>query len=581
MLPTLDPGNTRSAHLTTMSVIADGVELGAQYRIVSIEISREANRIPKASIVLLDGDPAAQTFSTSEEDNLIPGVDVEIRGGYASEVSSLFNGIVTRHRIEVGDAGATRLVIELRDPVFRMTQARHSRNFSEVKSSDIMEQLIAAYPNLTAEVSTTTFTHPQVVQQQISDWDFLVLQAEANGYDVITIDGTVKIASPVTMGTAATTATFGQNLLSADLELNAENQLASVETGAWDSANQELTLSDTSDAATAGPGNITGASIAGDAKTQLRHHGKLDQSSLDQWAATEMGRDRRSAIRGRVKVQGTEALIPGVLIELGGLGSRFNGLGYVSGIRHRLGRGNWRSEAIIGSDPRAHGEKHLLNAGLAAGASSMVSGLQIGIVIALENDPQGEDRIQIKYTTISETDGEVWARQALLDAGDGRGTTFRPEIGDEVIVGLLNSDPNDPVILGAVHSSAKPTPIEGSNDNHEKAIVTRSGMRLHFDDDKIIATIDTPSGNSIVLSEDESSIVIADQNDNKLTLNDSGIALESLKDITVSSSGGDVKIEGINVEISASASVKMDGSGTAELTSSGSTTVKGSIVQIN
>ena len=194
---------------------------------------------------------------------------------------------------------------------------------------------------------------------------------------------------------------------------------------------------------------------------------------------------------------------------------------------------------------------------------------------------RGEDRIQIKYTTISETDGEVWARQALLDAGDGRGTTFRPEIGDEVIVGLLNSDPNDPVILGAVHSSAKPTPIEGSNDNHEKAIVTRSGMRLHFDDDKIIATIDTPSGNSIVLSEDESSIVIADQNDNKLTLNDSGIALESLKDITVSSSGGDVKIEGINVEISASASVKMDGSGTAELTSSGSTTVKGSIVQIN
>lgn len=581
MLQTLAPENTRTSHLTTMSVMAGGVELGAQYRIVSIEISREANRIPKASIVLLDGDPAAQSFSTSDEDSLIPGVDVEIRGGYASEVSSLFKGIVTRHRIEVGDAGATRLVIELRDPVFRMTQGRNSRNFTDVTSSDIMEQLIAAYSELTAEVTATTFAHPQVVQQQISDWDFLVLQAESNGYDVITIDGTVKIATPITAGVAVASASFGENLISADLELNAEHQLASVETGAWDSANQELTLASSSDATTPGPGNITGSTMAGSANTQLRHHGELDQASLDQWAAAEMARGRRSAIRGRVKVQGTEALIPGVLIELGGLGSRFNGLGYVSGVRHRLGRGNWRSEAIIGSDPRAHGEKHSLNSGLAAGANSMVSGLQIGVVIALEADPQGEDRIQIKYTTISETDGEVWARQALLDAGEERGTCFRPEIGDEVIVGLLNSDPNDPVIIGAVHSSAKPTPIAGTNDNHEKAIVTRSGMRLHFDDDKIIATIDTPSGNSIVLSEDESSIVIVDQNQNTVTLNDSGIAMESPKDITVTSSGGDVKIEGINVEITASASVKMEGSGTAELTSSGSTTVKGSIVQIN
>jgi uncharacterized protein involved in type VI secretion and phage assembly len=269
-----------------------------------------------------------------------------------------------------------------------------------------------------------------------------------------------------------------------------------------------------------------------------------------------------------------------VLIELDGFGSRFNGLGFVSGVRHRLGRGDWTTEVLIGSDPRPHAERYPVAAPGAGGTIPPVQGLQIGIVGALEGDPAGENRIQVRLPTITETDGLVWARPALLDAGDDRGTSFRPEVGDEVVVGFLDADPRDPVILGALHSSAKPSPIEGADDNHEKGIVTRSGMRIHWNDDTVVTTVDTPNGNQIVLSEDEGGILIEDENGNKIELNSDGIAMESPGDIKLTATG-DVKIEGTNVEILASASVKVEGSAGAELKSSATTVVKGSLVTIN
>jgi hypothetical protein len=59
-----------------------------------------------------------------------------------------------------------------------------------------------------------------------------------------------------------------------------------------------------------------------------------------------------------------------------------------------------------------------------------------------------------------------------------------------------------------------------------------------------------------------------------------GIKLESSKDIVLKATG-DFKLEGVNAEMKASASFKAEGSAKAELSSGGSTTVKGSMVQIN
>ena len=83
---------------------------------------------------------------------------------------------------------------------------------------------------------------------------------------------------------------------------------------------------------------------------------------------------------------------------------------------------------------------------------------------------------------------------------------------------FINQDPNDAVVLGMLHSSAKPAPITASDDNHEKGFVTRSEMKVLFDDDKKTLNITTPAGKRIALDEDEGTIIVEDENSNVITI---------------------------------------------------------------
>jgi len=157
---------------------------------------------------------------------------------------------------------------------------------------------------------------------------------------------------------------------------------------------------------------------------------------------------------------------------------------------------------------------------------------------------------------------------------------FRPEIGDEVIVGFLHDDPRFPVVLGALHSSEKPSPIETTDDNHEKGIVTRSQIKILFNDETKTLTIETPGGRKIIVDDDGGTITLEDAEGNKCVMDSSGIAMESSGEITVKA-GGDLNLEGANVTIKASAQLKGEGASGAEISSSGTAVLKGSLVQIN
>ena len=263
-----------------------------------------------------------------------------------------------------------------------------------------------------------------------------------------------------------------------------------------------------------------------------------------------------------------------------GIGKRFAGKQYVAGVRHTFANGNWETDVAFGLAPETHAATYPVSAQPAGGLLSAVNGLQIGIVTALQDDPDGEDRIKVRLPLVSDSEEGVWARLATLDAGDERGTFFRPEIDDEVVVGFLDGDPRFPVVLGQCHSSAKPAPETATDDNHIKGYVSRSKLKLTFDDDKKIVILETPGGNKLTLSDDEKTASLVDQNGNKVTLDDGGITLESAKDLTLKASG-DVKLEGKNVECKAQTNFKAEGQAVVDVKSSGTLTIKGSLVQIN
>ena len=69
-------------------------------------------------------------------------------------------------------------------------------------------------------------------------------------------------------------------------------------------------------------------------------------------------------------------------------------------------------------------------------------------------------------------------------------------------------------------------------------------MKWIFNDDKKIITIETPKGKKIEINEDDNSMILSDENQNKISLTSDGITIESVKNISIKTSGGDVKILG-------------------------------------
>ncbi|NTV82958.1 MAG: type VI secretion system tip protein VgrG [Bacteroidales bacterium] len=322
------------------------------------------------------------------------------------------------------------------------------------------------------------------------------------------------------------------------------------------------------------------ASVINEEKFTLVNGAKLEDPEMQEWINAMMMRHQLAKIRGRVRTEGTPAVKPGQLIQLNGAGERFEGKLFVTGVRHEVENGSWQTVFQFGLNPEWFAETYKIQQPLAGALLPAVDGLQLGVVTQLESDPDGEDRILVRIPVIHKSDEGAWCRVSTLDAGNERGSFFRPEIGDEVVVGFINNDPRHGMVLGMCNSSDKPAPITAADDNHEKGFQTRSKMKMIFNDDKKSFTLETPAGNKFIISEDEKKIHLEDQNGNKITMNEDGIKIESFKDIIMKATK-DIKAEGVNVEVKGSAQTKVSGSGGAELSSGGSTAVKGSVVQIN
>ncbi|AZA88770.1 type VI secretion system tip protein VgrG [Chryseobacterium shandongense] len=570
----------KNPDLTTFKVMSGGTELPGKYGVKSILVEKEVNRIPYARIVILDGSVPEQDFKLSNEELLIPGKEIEITAGYHSEEETIFKGVVVKHNIKVRSS-SSYLIIECRDKAVKMTLGRKSKYFYDSKDSDIIEELIAN-SGAAAEVEATSNTHKELVQYQASDWDFMLTRAQANGKLCFVEDGTVKVAKPNFSGEAVETVVFGSSVHEFDGEIDARDQFNKITAKTWNYTDQELTEVEAQDPAISLNGNLSSGDLAkvfGIEDLQLKHGGNLTQEELQHWGDAKATFQQLAKTRGRVKFQGIP-LEPGVTLMLQGVGNRFNGKIYVTGVRHEIVDGNWLVDAQFGLSPTWFSEAYDVSEMPGSGIIPAISGLHVGIVSQLESDPDGEDRILVQIPIINNEEEGIWARVATLDAGENRGSFFRPEIGDEVIIGFINDDPNDAVVLGMLNSSTKPAPIVASDDNHEKGFVTRSEMKMIFNDDKISYTLETPKGKKVIVDEDADIIKIEDEHANTFTLNKDGISMESSKDIKIKAKG-DINMEGVNINVKASAQLKAEGSSGSELKSGAVTVVKGSQVKIN
>lgn len=595
-----DSPNLEGGGVVKLSLLSEGAAIDEEIQVVSVTVTKAVNRIPFAKIVLLDGDMPQQDFPVSNSDQFKPGSAIKINAGYDDEEETIFEGVVIKHGIKVSGDNFSRLVIECRDKAVAMTVGRKNANYIDSKDSDVISTLIGNYSGLTASVTVSDTEHKELVQYYSTDWDFMLSRAEVNGMLVCVEDATVTVGPPESDEAVALVVTYGEDMMEFSADLDARSQLTSVESVAWDPSQQEVT-NESADAIKVGEsGNLAAADLAkviGLDKYRLQSVVPQETTALTSWAKGQQLKAALARIRGRMKFQGSALARVGGMIELAGVGERFNGNVYVSAVEHEISNGQWSTRVDFGMSDSWFSDQRDLAAPPASGLLPGVEGLQVGVVMKLDEDPMGELRIQVRLPVMeAETEG-VWARLVNFYASNGIGAYFIPEIDDEVVLGYLNNDPNNPLILGSLYSSKHAAPYDMTADNYIKALVTREELKIEFDDENKVVTIVTPNENRVVLSDEDKSILLEDQTGNKVELAESGITLDSPNDISISaqgkismeatgnvevaSSGGDVTVDGLNVTHTAQVAFTATGSASAELSASGQTTVKGAMVMIN
>jgi Rhs element Vgr protein len=563
-------------------VKVDGTEVGREHQLLAVRVMKTANRISSARLVYLDGAAATADFPLSNSATFVPGAKVEIVAGPSDSAVTIFKGIVVQQAVKIRARVAPQLVVECRHEAVKLAVGRRNAYYFEQPDSDVISTLLQN-AGLTADVEGTAVSHPQQVQYRCTDWDFVVARAEANGRLVFTNDDKVVVKAPKLAGSPSVTLRFGATILELDLEIDARLQFSAVKGITWDPAQQALVERDAADPGIAGPGNLKGDDLAGVVgldSYDLRH-GAVSEPEAQAWADAQWMKSRLSKVSGRLKCEGIATINPGDTVALQGCGDRYNGNVFVTGVLQTMDMvEGWKTHLQCGGADRWTAEERPIAAAAAGALLPSVAGLQIGVTVSNE-DPDGEHRVRVRLPLVDADDDGTWARVASLDAGKERGFFFRPEVGDEVIVGFLDDDPRQAVILGMLHSSANAAPLEGSDDNHEKVYQSRAKMRLFFDDDKKKMLVETPAGNRLTLDEDGKLAKLEDQSGNVVELGQDGIRIESKKSLTLKA-GTEVKVEsGTALGVKGGTTLKLEGASGAELTSSASTTVKGSILQLN
>ncbi len=551
---------------TSVTIKVGGEELPREIGIEEITIHKEINKIPWARIRIADGDQSIEDFEVSNQDKLIPGKEIEIQFGYRADTKTVYKGIVTHHSNYIAPKKSA-LLIECRDKAVKLTIGRKSKHYNDLSDSDIAEEIINQY-GLDKEVESTSITHKDLVQYDLSDWDFIVSRMDMLGVLCVVNDGKITLKKPDLGGTSVLDVLFGATIMEYIAEIDARHQVKGLKASSWDYTNQELKEVDGNEPSIGEEtGNLPASDLAdviGLEKFLLINSGKLTEQELQAWADAKLQRQRLAKIRGRVKCQGFPDVLPGNFIKLNGVGERFNGPVFVSGVRHLYKEGDWTTEISFGLSSEWFAETvNPYHPHTATGMMPAPQGLMIGIVTDIE-DPDGEFRVKVRVPVINNTEQGIWVRVAMPDAGNERGLFFRPELDDEVIVGCLHNDPRHMVILGMLNSSAKAAPITVTSTNDEKGYVSREKMKFIFNDKEKSIKIETPAGKKVTISEQDSVITIEDENSNKITMDSNGITIEAASTLTLKG-GSSVKIE--------APSISVNGSGTTE--------IKGGMVKIN
>lgn len=551
--------NTTTNDVLQLEILIDGVNTGLNNLLKEATIHFELNKIPFAKFSFISSNLNVDQKDELPIDQLELNEDhktilLELITIVKENKITLFKGIVkSSNKILEDHQYLTK--IECKDIGFGLTQNVTDVISSEKTFDDILNEFCSKN-NLEIDnnLQGKSWGNEKIsFNNSTSPWDFLVGFLDSIGMMVSLKNGKISGVDLLKKEREISfLAENGINIFSFSGKSDPQLKKSSVTMEVWDADSQEMEKFE-----------------AGDSTSTNNQIIKVNQSNFDKSTTTRiveaiLERSDHNVDQGNVSTLGNLDAGIGDFISFNKINEELDGkVLLISGETHTIEIGNWKTEYLFGlENVKSFIESIAQNNDQTQqkiGITNSINGLQIGIVTQIDNDPNSQFRIKVKIPVLSDSSEGIWARLANMNGSKEMGTFFIPDVDDEVIIAFLDNNPDSPVILGSLYSSAKPAPFEIQKENFIKAIVTKEESKIVLDDEMKSIEISTKKGNKLLISEDEKGIVLQDENDNKITMNNQRISLESAKDFTIKANGN-IKIEGVQTEIKSSAIIELKGS---------------------
>ena len=516
---------------------------------------------------------------------------------------TLIKGEITALEPEFQEGGVFELVIRGYDKAHRLFRESKSQAFLNIKDSDLARQF-AGNAGLSAQVDATSTVYDHLYQDNQSDLSFLMQRAWRIGYECFVDDGKLYFRKPPSSGTTVTLS-WGKDLVSFYPSMTLAEQVDSVEVKGWDPKTLKAILGEAKNG-TLYPQNgdsKNGAKWAG--SFGRGKHTLIDIPVVSQAEANKIAAARLDELSGAfVSAEGSAIRRPdikaGQFVQLDELGNRMSGKYMVTSATHIFTYEGLRTKfTVSGTRTGSLSEQMDQQAPV-----KRWPGVVTAVVTNTTDDLEDWGRVKVKYPWMTDEAESFWARLAAPGAGPTAGFSAIPEVGDEVIVAFEHGDINFPVILGGLWNGKHAIPaataaaaagekplvrawqsinghyIAMHDDADQKIEIMTSGKNSFvMDDTNKKIEVKTNGGHTITLDDNSSKVIIKSSGDIEIT-SPQNIKLEAGANLKMSAKSN-VDIEGMNVNVTAKLAAALKGSGTAEVSASGTTTIKGALVQIN
>ncbi len=342
------------------SVQINGQKLSAdiEKNITNVSVVDQPGTIDSCSLTVANPYPTLRWTHVEKDAPLFSeGNDIQVKLGYVDNLELLFQGKITTTSANFPESGSPTVTIQAQSELYRLSLGTRTQTFKDVTDKQIVEQF-ARDNGLTAEVDDTEITYPYVLQHGKTDLQFLRERAERIDFELLVEGKTLKFRRrqftklyklvwghpkqdidpfSTTMPLRSfnpTLRTLGQ--VSRVVVRGQHPTTRAVIEGVATQSNQEHKMG----------GKQTGPEAAAQA---LGHSSELvlvnqpvtSQQEAEQLASTLLKDHARKFVTGSGATIGLPKLRTGQLVDIDGLGFRFNGEYYVTQVTHTLGGGGY------------------------------------------------------------------------------------------------------------------------------------------------------------------------------------------------------------------------------------------------